>query len=131
MTNLNSKEVVKAWWQSAASRANRWYAIGIALATLLAFSMPHILGYFIPCAKFMEVEWIMVAFTGLAGVGLLNMIVLFFAPFIEQILPQWCIPPLRALLLVVIPLLVLFGTMWFSFAPFWYALLNDPVLLCD
>jgi hypothetical protein len=35
------------------------------------------------------------------------------------------------LLLVVVPVLILIGALWLAFSPFWYALLNDPELLCD
>ncbi|HQS60028.1 MAG: hypothetical protein B7Y56_15840 [Gallionellales bacterium 35-53-114] len=124
------KELSKTWWQSTACYANRWYAISILLVTLLAFSIPNLLGPFIPCAEFIEVEWVVVAFGCLAGVGLLN-ILFSFAPFIEQVLPQRGTSPMRVLLLIVLPLLFLTGIMWFTFQPFWYALLENPDLLCD
>jgi len=78
----------------------------------------------------MEVEWVAVAVMSLTGVGLLN-ILFSFAPFIEQVLPRSVTSPLRVFLLVVLPLLILVGIMWFTFEPFWYALLNHPELLCD
>jgi len=82
MNEMSSGDAAKTWWQSNACYANRWYAIGIVVATLFAFSIPHLLGPLIPCAEFMEVEWVAVAVTSLTGVGLLN-ILFSFAPFIE------------------------------------------------
>jgi hypothetical protein len=127
---MSSGDESKTWWQSTACHANRWYAIGIVIATIFSFSIPHLLGPHIPCAEFMEVEWVAVAVMSLTGVGLLN-ILFSFAPFIEQVLPRSVTSPLRVFLLVVLPILILVGIMWFTFEPFWYALLNHPELLCD
>jgi hypothetical protein len=130
MTELNTRLTAKAWWQSAAFRANRWYALGLASAGLLAFSTPYVLGPFVPCAEFMEVEWVMVLFLCLATVGLLN-ILFSYAPMIEVVFPRLGIAPIRLFVMVAIPVLVVFAAMWLTFEPFWWALLNDPELLCD
>jgi hypothetical protein len=94
MTELDTGNTAKSWWQSTAFRANRWYAIGLVSTGLLAFSAPYILGQFVPCAEFMEVEWVMVLILCLSGVGLLN-IVFSYAPTIEAISPRLGIASLR------------------------------------
>src|SRR5512139_2998357 len=126
MTVINTQNFAS----SLVFRANRWYMIGILSATLLALGLPHVLGTFVPCAQFMEVEWAMVAFLCLAGIGIVN---IFFSltPIIEAVLPRWGISSVRVFLLVIIPLLVLMSSLFMAFSPFWYALLNDPELLCD
>ena len=91
---------------SLALRANRWYMIGIMSVTLLALGLPHVLGTFVPCAQFMEVEWAMVALLCLAGVGIVN-ILFSFTPIVEAVLPRWGVSSIRVFLLVIIPLLVL------------------------
>lgn len=130
MTELNTRLAAKAWWQSAAFRANRWYALGLVSAGLLAFSTPYVLGPFVPCAEFMEVEWVMVLFLCLVTVGLLN-IVFSYASMIEAVFPRLGIAPIRLFVMVAIPVLVVIAVMWLTFEPFWWALLNDPELLCD
>ena len=127
---MDTKDVAKIWWESTAFRVNRWYALGIVAATLVAFGVPYVLGHFVPCAEFMEVEWLMVAILCVSGVGLLN-IIFSFAPLLETAVPRWGVPSMRVLMLVVVPVLVVIGAMWLAFSPFWYALLNDPELLCD
>lgn len=72
----------------------------------------------------------MVASLCLAGVGIVN-ILISFTPIIEAVLPRRGVSSIRVLLLVVIPLLVLIGSLLMVFSPFWWALLNDPELLCD
>lgn len=111
-------------------QANRRYALGVIAATALAFAAPHVLGKLITCAEFMEVEWVMVALVCLVGVGLLN-ILFSFAPALEGKLPAWLARPTRRFLLAVLPVLVVTYAIWLAFSPFWYALLNDPELLCD
>ena len=128
--NQEYQDGTVTWWQSTAFRINRWYAIGVVLATVVAFATPHVLGPFFECAEFMEVEWLAVAFLCMSGIGFLNA-TFSFAPRIEAVIPKWGVSPLRRLLLVVAPVLILIGTMYLTFSPFWYALLNDPVLLCD
>jgi hypothetical protein len=96
----------------------------------VASGMPFVLGYFVPCAEFMEVEWIMVGFLCVGGLGLLN-ILFSFAPTLESLVPKSGAASIRASLLLLLPVLVLFGAMWLAFSPFWYALMNEPVLLCD
>jgi len=111
-------------------RANQRYAIGIVASSGLSFFAPYVLGRFVPCAEFMEVEWIMVAFLCLAGVGLLN-ILFSFAPALEGKLPRRLAQPMRHCLVTVLPLFIVAYAIWLAFSPFWYALLNDPELLCD
>jgi len=118
------------WWLAAAFRMNRRYALGVIVAALVAFGMPYALGPFVPCAEFMEVEWLMVALLCLVGLGLLN-IAFTFAPSIEYRLPARGKEVFRSGLLVVIPVIVVGYSMWAAFSPFWYALFNNPVLLCD
>jgi hypothetical protein len=128
--STDAQALAIAWWQSAAFRVNRWYALGIVAATLGAFGMPFLLGRFVPCAQFMEVEWLMVAILCTSGVGLLN-IAFTLAPVVEAAMPEWGTSPFRVLMLVVVPVLVVVTAMWLAFSPFWYAVLNDPELLCD
>jgi hypothetical protein len=78
----------------------------------------------------MEVEWLLVGILCVSGVGLLN-ILFSFAPVLETAVPGWGVATMRTLLLVVVPVLILIGALWLAFSPFWYALLNDPELLCD
>lgn len=104
--------------------------IGLMFATLLALGLPYVLDTFVPCAQFMEVEWAMVALLCLAGVGFVN-IIFSLTPIIEPALPRWGVSSVRVLLLVIIPLLVLICSLLMAFSPFWYALLNNPELLCD
>ena len=118
------------WWKAAAAPANRRYALGIAVLSAFALLAPYVLGQLVPCAEFMEIEWAMVAFFCLAGIGLLN-ITFAFAPALESKLPSWLAGPLRRSLLVVLPFLIGGYAIWLAFSPFWYALLNDPELLCD
>jgi hypothetical protein len=118
------------WWRAAAFRVNRWYALGVLLATVVAFGMPALLSLFVPCAEFMEIEWLMVAAICVTGIGLLN-IAFSFLPPLEAVLPRWSISPFRTFVLVGVPMLILAWAMWLAFSPFWYALLNDPELLCD
>ena len=118
------------WWKSAAVLANRRYALGIAVFSSLAFLAPYVLGKFVACAEFMEIEWVMVAFLCLAGVGLLN-IAFSFAPALEDRVPAWLAWPLRHALLTVLPVLIVGYATWLAFSPFRYALFNDPELLCD
>jgi hypothetical protein len=100
------------------------------VSSALAFLAPYVLGTFVPCAEFMEVEWTIVAFLCLAGVGLLN-ILFSFAPALENRLPAWLVQPLRHTLLTVLPVVIVGLAIWLAFSPFWYALLNDPEMLCD
>lgn len=130
MSAVNEALTTTAWWQSAAFRANRWYALGIVLATLVAVGIPFLLGQFVPCAQFMEVEWFLVAVLCVSGVGLLN-IAFSFLPLLEAVLPSRALSALRVFVLIVAPMLILLGAMWLAFSPFWYALFNDPELLCD
>lgn len=127
---MQSGDSAKEWWSTAAVIANRRYALGTAVASGLAFVAPYVLGKFVPCAEFMEVEWIMVACLCLIGVGLLN-ILFAFAPAFESNLPVWAARPMRRCLLVGLPVLIVAYATGLAFSPFWYALLNDPVLLCD
>lgn len=117
-------------WPVAILRSNRWYASGVVCITALSFSLPHVLGFFIPCAQFMEVEWAFVALACLAGLGALN-ILWSLASGVEVALPPRGVFPVRAFVLVGLPLLVLLGAAWLAFEPFLYGLLNDPELLCD
>lgn len=114
----------------AVLRSNRWYASGIICVTALSFGLPHVLGFFIPCAEFMEVEWAFVALVCLTGLGALN-ILWSLASGVEAALPPWGVLPMRAFALIVLPLLVLLSATWLAFEPFLYALLNDPELLCN
>lgn len=125
-----TKDVARDWWASTALRANRWYALGIVIATLAAFAAPYVLGRFVPCAEFMEVEWLMLAVLCTTGVGVLN-VFFSFASILERLVPRWSVPPMRMFVLVVVPILLVTGATWIAFSPFWYALLNDPELLCD
>ncbi len=126
MTAKNTQDFTS----SLAFRANRLYMSGIVFATLLALGLPYVLGAFVPCAQFMEVEWAMVAFLCLAGVGIVN-ILISFTPVVEALLPRWSISSVRVFLLVIMPLFVLVGSLLMAFSPFWHALLNNPELLCD
>lgn len=112
------------------SRANGWYGIGIVSVTIVSLIIPYILGTFIPCAQFMEIEWIMVFIICLACVGGLN-IYFSIAPALESFLPKFLLVPVRGFVLVVIPILVIVWSIYMSFSPFWWALLNDPDLICD
>jgi hypothetical protein len=75
-----------AWWQTAAFRMNRWYALAILAATGISYGMPFVLGSLIPCAQFMEIEWLMVTVLCVSGVGVLN-IAFSFAPKFDATLP--------------------------------------------
>lgn len=118
------------WWRAAAFRANRWYALGAVVAVLVAFAIPSLLGRIVPCAEFMQIEWLMVAVICVCGIGALN-IAFSFLPSLEAVLPRWSISPLRTFVLVLVPLLILAWSMWLALSPSWYALLNEPELLCD
>ena len=123
-------ESAEDWWRAALVPANRAYAIGAFLATLIAFAAPHVLWPFIPCAQFMEVEWMMVGILCLAGIGALNVYFAVAVKF-EVLLPYWSAPVIRNVVLFAVPLLVFVVSLWLAFSPFWYALFNDPDLLCD
>lgn len=109
---------------------NRWYALAILAATGISFGMPFALGPFIPCAQFMEIEWLMVAILCVSGVGMLN-IAFSFVPRLDAVLPAGTRAALRVFLLYVAPVLIVVGALWIAFSPSWYALFNDPELLCD
>lgn len=87
-------------------------------------------GTFIPCAQFMEIEWLMVAILCVSGVGMLN-IAFSFVPRLDAVLPAGTRAALRVFLLYVAPVLIVVGALWIAFSPSWYALFNDPELLCD
>ena len=130
MNTENMRMEAVSWWQVTAFRVNRWYALATLAATAISVGMPFALGNLIPCAQFMEIEWFMVAILCVSGVGLLN-IAFSFAPMLEMALPAGARSSLRVLLLNVVPPFIVVGAMWLAFSPFWYALFNDPELLCD
>ena len=118
------------WSGHAISRANRIYFVVALGATLVVFLLPRLLGGFIPCASYMEIDWSLVALLSLVAIGILNVLFAFLAAW-EAAVPTLATAPLRKALVIVLPCLALVGIVWFAVGAFVPALLNDPELLCD
>ena len=103
---------------------------GHLYATVAAFFAPRILGAFVACARYMEVEWIAVAAICLAGIGLVNLL-LSLVPLAQRLLPDWMVAPIHTVIVVFLPIAVVVAAFWLTFEPFWYALTNEPDVLCD
>lgn len=130
MEAASKLQMDRLWWQEVTPKANSWYGLGIIVLTLISLAAPYVLGAFIPCAQFMEIEWVFVGLLCLSCVGALN-IYFAIAPKIESFLPTSVVAIARNILLALIPILVALWSLYISFSPFWWALLNDPDLICD
>jgi hypothetical protein len=118
------------WWGTAVPRANRIYALVSAVAALVVFLLPHVLGTTITCAEYMETDWMLVVLLTAASIGVLNVIFSFVSQ-LEALLPAGLISPLRTTLIVFVPVVAQVGILWFTVGAFVPILMNDPELLCD
>ena len=118
------------WWSNAVPRANRIYFAATVAATLGVFLLPHVLGKFVACARYMEVDWLVVAFLSMTAIGVLNVLFSFLAGW-ERALPASLITPLRKASVVVLPALALVAIVWFAVGAFIPALTHYPEVLCD
>jgi hypothetical protein len=130
MAGAQGTEKWQNWWGVIVPRANRIYFAGLVATSLLVLVLPHVLGRFIPCAEYMDVDWLVVALLSIAAVGALN-ITFAFMPLLESYLPERTVLVLRGFLVVVLPCVGLIGMVWFAVGAFVPALMNDPELLCD
>jgi hypothetical protein len=118
------------WWSKAVPRANRIYFATAVVATLGVFLLPHALGNFVACARYMEVDWLVVALLSMATIGFLNVLFSFLAVW-EGALPVRVITPLRKASVVVLPAFALVAIVWFAVGAFIPALAHYPEVLCD
>jgi hypothetical protein len=123
-------EALRDWWSVTTPRANRIYCAVLVASSLMVFALPHTAGRFIPCAEYMETDWLLVALLSIAAVGILN-IIFAFVPMFEGHLPERAVPLLRSFLVVLLPSVGLVGILWFAVGSFIPVLLNDSELLCD
>jgi hypothetical protein len=130
MAGAQETERLQNWWGVIVPRANRIYFAGLVATSLLVLVLPHVLGRFIPCAEYMEVDWLVVALLSITAVGALN-ITFAFIPLLEPYLPERAVLVLRVFFVIVLPCAGLIGIVWFSVGAFVPALMNDPELLCD
>ena len=130
MTSLQPTEKLQGWWGAVVPRANRIYFSVILAASSLVLVLPRAVGRFVPCAKYMETDWLLVALLSMTAIGALN-VMFAFVPLLERHLPERAVQLLRNFLVVVLPCAGLIAIVWIAVGRFVPALFNDPELLCD
>lgn len=130
MHSARVSEASLSWWYMIAPRANRVYFAGLIAASLLVFLLPHVLGRIIPCAEYMEADWLMVALLSMTAVGALN-VTFAFMPWVEGYLPGRLVTPLRTFLVIVLPCIAVIAIVWLAVGAFIPALADERELLCD
>ena len=130
MASLQSTERLEGWWEVVVPRANRIYFSVILAASLGVLALSRVASRFVPCAEYVEIDWLLVALLSMTAVGVLN-VMFAFVPLLERHLPERAVPLLRNFLVVVLPFAGLIAIVWIAVGAFVPALFNDSELLCD